>query len=76
MGRCGVFNQPDRPYQCQQYDGMQCGYKQQYLSKSSSSHTRVNLKNFEQLAQYYLFDDVGQLMQQPSLETLHQTFAS
>lgn len=76
VGRCGVFNQPERPHHCEQYDAMQCGYKQQYLSGSTGFSTRVNLDKFSTLAEHYVFDDVGQLLQQPSFESLKRSLST
>jgi hypothetical protein len=69
-GRCGVYDQPERPLLCRYYDAVGCTYKPRYAVPAPVGYLRVRAEELRWLHECFRFDDAGQVVMMASLEEM------
>ena len=68
--RCGQFGNPERPQICKYYDEWKCTYRPQFGEARPAGFIRVQLEQFELLANSLQYDGYGAIAAMPPTDTL------
>jgi hypothetical protein len=68
--RCAIYGQPERPLICKYYDALKCTYRINFGLPRPQGFLRVRLEQFLWLTDCFQFDQHGNIIQFPPLETI------
>lgn len=70
--RCAIYGKTERPLLCKYYDAWKCTYRINFGLPKPPTFVRLRLEQFESLAECFQFDQYGDVMQIPSIETVRE----
>ncbi len=68
--RCSIYDNPERPLLCQNYDPWRCNYRINFGEPRPPGFLRVNLEQFDLLAECFQFDRNGTILNMISIEDI------
>ncbi len=72
VGRCGVYDQPERPIACQTYQESSCAYKARFGQTHPAFYTRITYESLDAVLALYRLDDHGYIRQQPGFAEIRE----
>ncbi len=68
--RCGLFDSPERPFLCNEYDATRCHYRIEFGTARPAGHVRLRYEDFPAFARCFRFDEAGRVTAAPSVDEL------
>ncbi len=69
-GRCTIYQEPERPILCRNYDSWRCNYRIDFGEPRPPGFLRVTLPEFDSLTKCFRFDKNGVVVGMPATEDI------